>query len=218
MQSISRLLLAAPLVVAVILVSPTGSQSDEPPAGAVTADMGFPAPGTKVVFTQKDLKSGSVTTRTVTYLEDGTYKDMPVLQATDGVDTFVLDKATRNWIASLREGKERRSASPHVGSFSWPLWVGKKWKATYKYRDHERGSSFDIRYDWKVEDYKDVTVPAGTFKAFKLHGRNPYSERTDWFAPEIKSYVKRKYERKRKHFLGWGGYTRELVKNIPAGS
>lgn len=218
MQNISRLLFAAPLVIAVTLVSPTGSQGGEAPQGAVTADMGFPAPGTKIVFTQKDLKSGSVTTRMITYLEDGTYKGMPVFQVTDGVDTFVLDKATRNWIATLREGKERRSASPHVRSFSWPLWVGKKWKAKYKYRDHERGSSFDVRYDWKVEDYKEVTVPAGTFKAFKLHGRNPYSERTDWFAPEVKSYVKQKYERKRKHFLGWGGYTRELVEYIPAGS
>ena len=218
MQSISRFLLAASLVVAVTLVVPNGSQGDEPPAGAVTADMGFPAPGTKSVFAQKDLKSGSVTTRTFTYLEDGTYKGAPVFQATDGVDTFVLDKATRNWIATLRDGKERRSTSPDAGAYSWPLWVGKKWRAKYKYRDHERGRSFDIRYDWKVEAYEDVSVPAGTFKAFRLHGRNPYSERTEWYAPEMKGYVKRTYERTRKHYLGWGGYTRELVEYVPAGS
>jgi len=60
---------------------------------------------------------------------------------------------------------------------------------------------------WKVEAYDDATVPAGTFKAFRLRsspGMNNASYDTIWYDPGTKLQVKRVYERTAGHFLGSG--------------
>lgn len=191
----------------------------KPPAEAVTANAGFPSPGTKFMFRKADVTDANVPTVT-TYMEtvqsEVTYKGTPAYRETDGVDVILFNRANRNWMATLREGVERFTASPDDGTFSWPLFVGKQWTANYTYNDHvrERSWSSVVSY-WKVAGYEDVTVPAGTFKAFRLEqspGTNNGTSVTDWYAPELKVIVKRIFERSRNHYLGYGKFITELVK------
>lgn len=200
------------VIAAVLLVSGCATGSVEPPAGTPKVATKFPAQGTKW-RTHATGTDGSDTTYTLTALGDDTHEGKPVFKVSDGVDIYVFDKATHSWIANLRDGKERFSASPHDGSGSTELWVGKSWMASYTYYDRERGRSFsNVTYWWKVTAFKDATVPAGTFKAFKIEGSNPYSSFVTWYAPDLGVTVKRIYERNAGNYLGYGKFTTELIE------
>ncbi len=200
------------LLAAAAFTAACATAAVEPPAGTPKIAVKFPAQGTKWRIRTVDAR-GSETTYTLTALGDDTYEGKPVFKVSDGVDVDVFDKATHSWVATLRDGKERFSASPHAGDGSTELWVGKSWMASYAYYDRERGWSFsNVTYWWKVTAYEDVTVPAGTFKAFKIEGSNPYSTTVVWYAPELGVRVKRIYERSARHYLGSGKTTAELVE------
>ena len=108
----------------------TASES-EPPAGGVRAEMGFPAPDTKWVARFAN-QTGSSATITYTVLGEGTYEGKSVYRVSGGFDTQVYDKATGNMVAILRMGKEANAFEPHEGTFSWPLYLGKSWTASYR--------------------------------------------------------------------------------------
>lgn len=204
------------LGMAALLVASCTTASTEPPAGALKADAAFPTVvGTKWVTRTTDHQTGSKTERTWTVV-DVSYEGRSVHGMTDGTDVIVLDKATRNWIATLRDGKERFVADPHDGTFSWPLWVGKSWMATHTYYDRVLGRRWNpIRAWWQVAAYEDVTVPAGTFKAFRLESSpdtNNATRTTLWYGSEVTVVVKRIFERTADHYLGYGRFTTELVR------
>ncbi|MGH9460202.1 MAG: hypothetical protein ACRD1X_03230 [Vicinamibacteria bacterium] len=193
-----------------------GAMATEPPPGAVKVEREFPAPGTKWVTRSTD-HTGATTTTTLTALGEDTYGGKPVYRFDDGVDIWVYDKATHSWIARVRrDGQERIAAQPHDGSGSSPLWVGKSWQARYAYYDRDRGRSFsDVTFWWTIAAYEEVTVPAGTFKAFRLEGSNPTTTITSWWAPEFRVMVKRIFERNASSYLGPGKFTTELVEYQP---
>jgi len=82
----------------------------------------------------------------------------------------------------------------------FPLTTGKKWNYQFQ-RKQAKGPKMDrIRADYKVEAYEPVTVPAGTFNAFKITsvseatGRGivtmPQKEQY-WYSPDVKYIIKR---------------------------
>jgi hypothetical protein len=155
-------------------------------------------------------------------IEEGTYGGRPVYRVTDGTDVLVFDKATTNYIARLRDGQAVHRITPHAGSYSWPLAVGKQWTASFRSEHLDVGRSFDpVESSWRVEAYEDITVPAGTFKAFRLQstpGRNEGEKYTVWYAPELKLGVRRILERIPAHFRGPGIFLHEVMEYRPAGS
>ncbi len=196
----------------IVFLGGCATTSTEPPTEGVRADAGFPASGTKWVYQTVD-QSGATTRATHMALEEGTYEGKPVYRMSDGVNILILDKATRNWVATVRDAKERLAASPSDQMFSFPMWVGKSWVAKYSYYDRDRGLSFlDVPYSWRVAAYEEVKVPAGTFKAFRLEGSNPFSSTSVWYAPEVRLIVKRVDERSPTHYLGTGKATTELLE------
>lgn len=141
-----------------VLLSIAGSAPvlAQPPAVTPMADVGFPPPGAK--WTIRTVTTDSTRTVTFTALEEGSQGGRPVYRATDGVDVLVYDKATRNWIARVRNGQERASAMPHGGAFSWPLSVGKQWRAIFRFADRVRGRSWDpVEATWEVEAFRSDT-------------------------------------------------------------
>jgi hypothetical protein len=82
--------------------------------------------------------------------------------------------------------------------------VGKIWQNTLNYEDRERHRTFsEVPWLGRVTAYEDVTVPAGTFKTFKVEGTNVYAARlVEWYAPELKTSVKSRLERLPDHYLG----------------
>ncbi len=199
------------LMALIIFLGGCATMSTEPPEG-VRADAGFPSPGTKWVYQTVD-QSGGTAKLTYTALEEATYEGKPVYRMNDGSNTLIIDKATRNWVATVRDAKERLAASPSDQMFSFPISVGKSWAAKYNYHDRDRGLSFsDVTYSWSVAAYEEVKVPAGAFKAFRLEGNNPFSSTTIWYAPELRLIVKRVDERGPTHYLGTGKATTELLE------
>jgi hypothetical protein len=117
--------------------------------------------------------------------------------------------ADGGWVAILSpDGKPILSYDPPIG-YDWPLMVGKTWTKSYKMTVHatKRIIPFDVTF--KVEAYEDVTVPAGTFKVFKISQVIPgASEDTYWLAPELGVFVKQSLRRTDKS--GYGPGTREV--------
>ena len=84
----------------------------------------------------------------------------------------------------------------------FPITVGKKWDHKYQREGQVGGHKTDIiRASHKVVAYESVTVPAGTFQAFKIDVvcevadskriiTNP-EKLYFWYAPEVKQLVKR---------------------------
>jgi hypothetical protein len=117
--------------------------------------------------------------------------------------------ADGGWAAILSpDGKPILSYDPPFG-FDYPLMVGKTWTKSYKLTVHASRRVFPFDATFKVEAYEDVTVPAGTFKAFKISSStNTGSEDTYWFAPELGLFVKQSLRRTDKS--GYGPGTREV--------
>lgn len=158
----------------------------------------LPAAGTRWVWHSVDSHGTSIAA-TWTVLEDGVWEGRPVHRLTDTRDVRLHDTATGNWVATLRDGQARLVASPHEGTFSWPLRVGKSWIASIALHDRERGlTSSPVVTFWHVDRWEQVVVKAGTFWAFKLEGTpgiNNVTYTTLWYAPELRLVIKQVRER-----------------------
>ena len=116
----------------------------------------------------------------------------------DGANNAPEDAAALSYAACLQGGKPPAAVSPNDGRFQWPLEVGKRWRADYQWIDKV------VRPDWSgggwqefaVVAWEEVTVPAGTFKTYRLTRTNgdweteKDEEYIIWYAPEPQMIVK----------------------------
>ena len=116
----------------------------------------------------------------------------------DGANNVLEDAATLSYAACLKDGKLLSAVSPNDGRFEWPLQVGNSWRAGYQWVDKV------VRPDWSgrgwqkfaVVAWEEVTVPAGTFMAYKVARTNgdwdtvKEEEYVIWYAPEPQMIVK----------------------------
>lgn len=116
------------------------------------------------------------------------------------------------------EGMRRPLQHPYVGEPSskpwrvWPLEVGKRWSMDVDYTRVD--GTGNIKMDAHVVAYEEVTVPAGTFMAFRIEhdgfvrtgGFNGRMTETFWYAPAARADVK--HIRR----VASTNFTRELVK------
>jgi len=112
-----------------------------------------------------------------------------------------FDRKTLRLLAYIdHKGDKKAVSSPFYIDF--PIHVGKKWKKMFT-SPPSRGSSLDINYlnEYEVISHEDATVPAGTFKAFKIElkqtnygGKFASGKAYYWYSPEIKSIIKIEYE------------------------
>jgi hypothetical protein len=104
------------------------------------------------------------------------------------------------------------SWDPPLG-YNWPLEVGKTWTKSYRVTIHPRNQTIPFETTFKVESYEDVTVPAGTFKVFKISNSTTVStEGIQWFSPELGVFVKQSQKRAANAPLGLGTNEEELVE------
>jgi hypothetical protein len=100
--------------------------------------------------------------------------------------------------------------------FNFPLVVGKTWTM-----DHEltvgASTKLPMKTSWKVEAYEAITVPAGTFQAWRLVMTDNFGFRqTNWSVPEkMGMFAKRISERPPGHPQGAGTQVLEMTK-VPA--
>jgi hypothetical protein len=85
---------------------------------------------------------------------------------------------------------------------------------------HATGRAVPIEFDWNVEAWEEVKVPAGTFHAYRLSWTNSLGEsETRWTAPAAGvDIVKRHAERSPAHPQGAGVLDAELLaRRVPGG-
>lgn len=112
-------------------------------------------------------------------------------------------------------GKPLMSYDPPIG-YQWPLVVGKQWTSTHKVTLLESGRVVPLSINWKVESWGDVTVPAGTFKAYKLVWTTNQGEvETRWVSPQDgMATLRRHVERSGSHPQGPGVLDAELLSRV----
>ncbi len=105
----------------------------------------------------------------------------------EGADYFNLYDTHLNWVGSFGDGKKIESASPCIQRFKWPLSVGKKWESKFTYTNYSReNKTYSFKTPISIMGYEDVTVPAGTFKTFRIQA----GEEMYWYAPSVGWVVK----------------------------
>jgi hypothetical protein len=147
----------------------------------------FPPAGSKLVFSRT---IGSHT-ETVRWQMKGQeeYKGRQVYRLEDGKDYALYDVQTKSWVATFQQGR-LKVVSPHNGQLSSPLWVGKSWQSRFMYTKAD-GSPVKEKRKWVVEAHEPVTVPAGTFDAYRVVSPGKVLTIRLWYAPKVKFFVKR---------------------------
>lgn len=140
-------------------------------------------------------------------------KSAIALSSSLGTTTMATPDAGR-WMAVVgKDGKPILGWDPPVG-WEYPLSVGKTWTTSYRITNHvtKRTTPYDL--SCKVESYGDVTVPAGTFKAFKIACTTTIgTEETFWNSPELGIFVKTSLRRSDSSPFGPGTQDSELVSH-----
>lgn len=114
---------------------------------------------------------------------------------------FYLTKEL-NSIANYRDGELRKTFDPERKALNFmKLKVGEKWTKPYEWTKRNKiGETVDSERrsgDFSVVRYGDVTVPAGTFKAYEIEEHNGGTVISrHWYAPDVKFFVKREFRNK----------------------
>jgi hypothetical protein len=153
-----------------------------------------PAPGQYVaapagtVTTYHRVSSGSYgnVDNTVTWTHTlGDWQGRPaVLAVSPQAGTTVYDPQSHGTIANLSPaGQPVTSFDPPMG-MRFPLEVGKSWTDQHKLTVHARGATMPYEIRYRVEAYESITVPAGTYMAFRVQMSDSFGEQyTYWTAP-----------------------------------
>lgn len=155
-----------------------------------------PAPGTLVpmpdgtITTFQRVSSGSYGTvnAPVTWVHgQRQWQGRTVVEAASPqAGTNLLDPVTHRTIATFNPmGDLVMSFEPALG-YQWPLAVGKTWTDRHTVTLHPSGRQVPLEVSYRVESREDVTVPAGTFKTWKVVATDSLGEvQQYWTAPEF---------------------------------
>jgi hypothetical protein len=96
------------------------------------------------------------------------------------------------YLVKVRGEVERRYVPPHR-RYVWPLTPGRTWEETFTEDLPLDRQTIEVALSCRVEAEETMTVPAGTFSAFKIVCRDQRigsigSER--WYAPEVKHWIR----------------------------
>jgi hypothetical protein len=156
---------------------------------------------------------GTGTAQVVTRRGERAWQGKPAItfEAQDG--TIVANPADANWYAIVApNGQPVFSWDPPVGPV-FPMEVGKTWVARTRITNHMANVTVPVEATWKVEAYEDVTVPAGTFRTFRVaYVDNMGNSEVYWMSPELHMlFVKAVMTRTAAHRLGPGTREQQLV-------
>lgn len=173
------------------------------------------AAGSHWTHERRDTGSYGNTTvqQTTRALGERTWNGRNVRAAEMAAGTRLSDAVNGDWLAIVKGDTTLMTWEPSLG-YDWPLEVGKSFKRKFRFTNHVSKRSFDIEATITVQAYEDVTVPAGTFKAFRIlyveapAGKPSWLENLSWFSPEVGTWVKSRAARN-SNFPGGPG-TQEL--------
>jgi len=93
-------------------------------------------------------------------------------------------------LEKVRGQVERRYVPPQQ-QYVWPLTPGKTWEDTFTAEFPLDRQTTEFARRCQVEAEETMTVPAGTFRAFKIVCRRPGTIGLEvWYAPEVKQWIR----------------------------
>lgn len=212
MQAIRSLALAMTVSAVVLLI---GGCATGPATSPAATKMSKPAAGTTMTYHRKSTGSlGAYDGRVAWTAGTASWQGREVFaSAAPGIGTSLHDPVSLAMIAFLdAAGKPVVSYDPPI-DYQWPMQVGKAWSSQHMMTVHASGRTVPLTFDWKVEAWEKVTVPAGTFDAYKLTWKNSLGEaEARWVSPaEGIDTVKRHVERAATFPQGAGVLDAELL-------
>lgn len=130
-----------------------------------------------------------------------------------GFGSLITVPETGLWIAVVKGDTLLISYDPPIG-WGYPLEVGRSGTGKYRTTNHVRKQTFDYEWSWRVDAYEDVTVPAGTFKSYKIVTSDTLgTEGVSWWSPALGVNVKASNRRSVKHPAGAGTNDTEIVSH-----
>jgi len=125
--------------------------------------------------------------------------------------TLLVDPTSGRWAAFVKDGKPLTSWDPAIG-YHWPMWVGETWSTPYRVTNHATGKTTEFRGTFTVEALETVNVPAGTFRALKVHYSGPTLTAVSWVSPDLGASIKSRQERLSNNPAGPGVREQELLR------
>lgn len=107
--------------------------------------------------------------------------------------------------ANLGVKEIRRPDEPHRdemrapvdSTFTWPLWVGKRWTCIYVEKNPMMGA-WEVVVEYRADAMETVKVPAGEFRCVRIwrhslptRGRFVRDTAIYWYAPEVGFWVRK---------------------------
>jgi hypothetical protein len=136
-------------------------------------------------------------------------RDLHVHERSTGQSSMVVTEGT--WLGEFKGDKPMFTFDPPHG-VGFPMKVGKTVSRDVRLILHGQNRVVPFKANWKVEAYEDVTVPAGTFKAFRVSYEDSNgTQGTWWNNAENGIFVKWSARRTEKHPAGPGTQEAELV-------
>jgi hypothetical protein len=175
----------------------------------------FKAPPVGSTWTTTQVNTGSYgsgTPRIVTTQGERVWQGRQVIAFQSQAGSLIADPVTGKWIAVLAPNDAVAVTwDPPLG-YQFPIAVGNTWVSRHRVDNRMTGRAVDFEATWNVEAYEDVTVPAGTFKAFRVR----YSDTLGnadmyWTSPDLAINVKTSQMRSASHSQGMGTRETELV-------
>lgn len=121
----------------------------------------------------------------------------------DGPDEAQIFDREWNWLSRPATNLPFFEYSPAYRALSFPLAVGKTWRARATATDPRDGRRFPVWIEGTVQGWERIKVPAGEFEALKirrmvyidyweytLRGRSEIVE-YEWYAPAVRQAVRR---------------------------
>jgi hypothetical protein len=128
--------------------------------------------------------------------------DLYLLKMGKDPDLYGYDKKTMNVKYLIKEGgRQEKAVFAWRSVLDFPMFVGKKW-SNITYGKPARGQ-YEVTYtnEFNIEGVEDITIPAGTFKCYKIRLKQTnMSVRHEsgwvlyWYSPEVKIWIKREAE------------------------
>ncbi len=129
----------------------------------------------------------------------------------DGAMGSILARPNGDWLGIYKGDSPMLTWDPPL-HWQWPLEVGKSWTRAQRVTNHGTKQTTSYELTQKVEAYEDVTVPAGTFKTFRISTVNSLGDDNMlWFSPDLGIFVKQVNKRTDKHAQGPGTQNSELI-------
>ena len=136
----------------------------------------------------------------------------------EGADGTIIASSEGNWHGIYKGDTPIISWDPAL-SWAWPIEVGKTWTRDQRMTIHAAKRTVAYTATQKVEAYEDVTVPAGTFKAFKISTKTSLGDdNVAWFSPDLGIFIKQSLKRTAAHAQGPGTREIELLSYTRAGN